>query len=521
MEAVLNAQNLMPAKISIRENASPTEAKETDNRFIKLLKQQQELMRQPEQLNNQKVNVSQAEEGTVREPKKETEKFVEEEPEDSVQQEALQQAVLQQAAIQMAENLSVPSAEPEVKENPVVLVEAAGEIVPDTGEIKTSPETVPLLVSENMEEAKETENLPQAEIFVSQQTAKLPETPKTEAVKPQEEKPEVKEEIPKAESAESKASKTEIKTPETKTLKAETPKAETEVPKAEENVTREKTEKTEETEGKAEVSKQPEETQTLFQAQEESGKEKIQQEISKEGSKEKTVNPADGKTEKHQEEKAESTETSIFSAVKPTGEEKTETNAHSQKQENRNTNARIDIKKEILGVSDLGNSGQETIHSAGSFRLFDNQPSFLNSKAGEIPLKTTPETLPADLGKTLAAKLPGSTAGTLTVELEPASLGKLTIRLIYEGDRAAVSIMASNPKTMEILNQKISEIAAILEEKTGQETIIYTQPPQQNEDEFEQRQGGGQNGREESQNKRQKENQPSDSFAQQLRLGLI
>lgn len=512
MEAVLNAQNLMPAKISVRENASPTEAKGTDNRFIKLLKQQQELMRQPEQLNNQKVNVSQAEEGTVREPKKETEKFVEEEPEDSVQQEALQQAVLQQAAIQMTENLSVPSAEPEMKENPVVLVEAVGEIVPDTGEIKNSPETVPLLVSENMEEAKETENLPQAEIFVSQQTTKLPETPKTEAVKPQEEKPEVKEEIPKAES---KAVETAVKTPETKT---ETLRADAEIPKAEENTA---LVNAEEIEGKTEVSKQSEEAQTLFQAQEESEKEKIQQEISKEGSKEKTVNPTDGKTEKHQEEKAESTETSIFSAVKPTGEEKTETNAHSQKQENRNTNARIDIKKEILGVSDLGNSGQETIHSAGSFRLFDNQPSFLNSKAGEIPLKTTPETLPTDLGKTLAAKLPGSTAGTLTVELEPASLGKLTIRLIYEGDRAAVSIMASNPKTMEILNQKISEIAAILEEKTGQETIIYTQPPQQNEDEFEQRQGGGQNGREESQNKRQKENQPSDSFAQQLRLGLI
>lgn len=501
MEAVLNTQNLMPAKISVRENASPTEAKETDNRFIKLLKQQQDLMKQPEQLNDQKTNASQTEEGTVRGQKKETEKFVEEEePENSTQQEALQQAVLlQQAAIQMTGVLSEPQAEPEVKENPVVLMETAGEIIPDTREVVTLPETAPTSVLESAETA---ENLTQTktEVPVSQPAEELSELPKSE---PKIEVPKMDTQTPKAESVKSEAKTPEVKAEGTKTELSE---AEAKMPKSEEQVT--------------EVPKQSEEAQSL-QAQKETGEVQIQQTASKEVQKEKEVNPGEGKTEKKQEEKAEHTEESTFSAVEPTGKEKTETNAHSKQQENRNDSARIDIKKEILGVSDLGDSGQETIYPVESFRLFDNQPSFLNSKAGEIPLKTTPETLPTDLGKTLAAKLPGSTPGTLTVELEPASLGKLTIRLIYEGDRAAISIMASNPKTMDILNQKISEIAAILEEKTGQETIIYTQPPQQNEDEFEQRQGSGQNGREENQEKRQKENQPSDSFAQQLRLGLI
>lgn len=145
--------------------------------------------------------------------------------------------------------------------------------------------------------------------------------------------------------------------------------------------------------------------------------------------------------------------------------------------------------------------------------------------AADVPLKTTEQTLPEDLGHTLAARL-SETGRTLTVELEPASLGKLTIRLVYEGDRAAVSILANNPRTLELLNQKASEIAAILEEKTGQETVIYTQPAEPNRDQSENdgRQGGQEGGsenREEGRQSREKEKHQADSFAQQLRLGLI
>lgn len=145
--------------------------------------------------------------------------------------------------------------------------------------------------------------------------------------------------------------------------------------------------------------------------------------------------------------------------------------------------------------------------------------------AADVPLKTSEQTLPEDLGHTLAARL-SETGRTLTVELEPASLGKLTIRLVYEGDRAAVSILANNPRTLELLNQKASEIAAILEEKTGQETVIYTQPAEPNRDQPENdgRQGGqgsGSENREEGRQNREKEKHQADSFAQQLRLGLI
>ena len=131
------------------------------------------------------------------------------------------------------------------------------------------------------------------------------------------------------------------------------------------------------------------------------------------------------------------------------------------------------------------------------------QDGLFSKRSEAIPLKTTPETLPQDLGKTLAKSMVES-GRTLTVELEPASLGKLTIRMAYDGGRAAVSIMATNPKTQEMLNQRASEIAAILEEKG------YDREPD----------GKGQDERQEKKQD-QDERQQADSFAQQLRLGLV
>ena len=111
---------------------------------------------------------------------------------------------------------------------------------------------------------------------------------------------------------------------------------------------------------------------------------------------------------------------------------------------------------------------------------------------------------------------------TLTVELEPASLGKLTIKLSYEAGRTAVSILASNPKSLEILNQKASEIAAILKEHTGEETVIYTQEPQQQEENSYDGHQGSQNQEQKGHSRHDEDKeQQADSFAQQLRLGLV
>ena len=147
--------------------------------------------------------------------------------------------------------------------------------------------------------------------------------------------------------------------------------------------------------------------------------------------------------------------------------------------------------------------------------------TFEGEKVKSADFKSTIEELPQQLGKALSSgKLTGNR--TLTVELEPASLGKLTIKLSYEAGRTAVSILASNPKSLEILNQKASEIAAILKEHTGEETVIYTQEPQQQEENSYDGHQGSQNQEQKGHSRHDEDKeQQADSFAQQLRLGLV
>lgn len=133
-------------------------------------------------------------------------------------------------------------------------------------------------------------------------------------------------------------------------------------------------------------------------------------------------------------------------------------------------------------------------------------------------VKTTPADLPADLGKSLAQRMPGKN-GTLTIELEPASLGKVLVKVVYEAGSTSVSLIAANPKTLEILSRNAGEIAGILESKTGQDTVIYTA---QTESQYPESEGDGrQNRREPDRREHREQKSQSDSFAQQLRLGLV
>ncbi len=132
-------------------------------------------------------------------------------------------------------------------------------------------------------------------------------------------------------------------------------------------------------------------------------------------------------------------------------------------------------------------------------------------------VSTSPETFAPDIGKALAARIPEQN-GTLTIELEPASLGKLTIHVVYESDRATVSISASNPKTLELLNQNAVEIAHIMEEKTGQQTTIYVPESQEQMDARTDEQGHKGHDRDQEEPKHKDQ---SEAFAQRLRLGLI
>lgn len=135
------------------------------------------------------------------------------------------------------------------------------------------------------------------------------------------------------------------------------------------------------------------------------------------------------------------------------------------------------------------------------------------------PVRTSEPALADDVGRAIAQRFPAAD-GTLTIELEPVSLGKLTISVLYESGKATVSILATNPRTLELLNTKAAELASIIEERTGQETIVYTEQPA-DEQPFDERQGEGQQRERRQENQEHKEKTDQDSFLQQLRLGFI
>ncbi len=178
--------------------------------------------------------------------------------------------------------------------------------------------------------------------------------------------------------------------------------------------------------------------------------------------------------------------------------------------------------KDQLQQSDLGQQGDGSAQAASAAGQVAGErfsAAVHHSRAeSSAVLQTSPETLPVDVSETIASKMPlqGGTS-TLELTLEPASLGKITIRMIYEGGKAAVSLIADNPRTLEILSQRAGEIAQILEEKTGQATVVYTPESQYTEDDGNRNQGRNQ---QQEQRERPRQDQ-ADTFAQQLRLGLV
>ncbi len=182
-----------------------------------------------------------------------------------------------------------------------------------------------------------------------------------------------------------------------------------------------------------------------------------------------------------------------------------------------------ETEEEGKDMEDAGFGAAQTIEGQAENVSLAKEQEFsvpFTAKAGDAQVvQTTPQTFPQDVGHAIAKRMTGRD-NTLTLELEPAALGKMTIRVVYEAGRTAVSILSSNPKTLELLSQSAGEIAQILEEKTGQVTEVYTPPQQQQMDERQPDQGQQSQRQQEGQEERRR-NRHTDSFAQQLRLGLV
>lgn len=108
--------------------------------------------------------------------------------------------------------------------------------------------------------------------------------------------------------------------------------------------------------------------------------------------------------------------------------------------------------------------------------------------------------------------------------LEPEHLGKLTVKVAYESGKAAISIICSNDKTMELLSQNAKTMGAIVEQRMGSETTVVVEnhpnPDYLQQDGKQENSSGYQQEEHAGRQDREKENEHI-SFAEQLRLGLM
>ena len=148
------------------------------------------------------------------------------------------------------------------------------------------------------------------------------------------------------------------------------------------------------------------------------------------------------------------------------------------------------------------------------------------STSESMMMRTSEATMASDLTNLLSSRFPTQN-GQLTIELDPENLGKITINVSYDSGHAAVSISATNQKTVEILTQNASAMANIIQQKTGQETQVFIPNTQESSPKQDMASGRESNENAAQQQAKQQEQQSrgsesaSSAFLQQMRLGLV
>lgn len=107
--------------------------------------------------------------------------------------------------------------------------------------------------------------------------------------------------------------------------------------------------------------------------------------------------------------------------------------------------------------------------------------------------------------------------------LEPANLGKMAIKVAYESGRAMVSIMCTNEKTMEMISQNARNLGNILEQHTGNDTVVVVEHPQSDylQQQTEQENKEGYQQEEQNSDPQDDKEGETQTFLEQLRLGLM
>lgn len=107
--------------------------------------------------------------------------------------------------------------------------------------------------------------------------------------------------------------------------------------------------------------------------------------------------------------------------------------------------------------------------------------------------------------------------------LEPANLGKMAIKVAYESGRAMISIMCTNEKAMEMISQNARNLGNILEQHTGNDTVVVVEHPESDylQQQAEQENKEGYQQQEQNSGTQDDTDGETQTFLEQLRLGLM
>lgn len=135
-----------------------------------------------------------------------------------------------------------------------------------------------------------------------------------------------------------------------------------------------------------------------------------------------------------------------------------------------------------------------------------------------------PEELPEKLTDQLLTKMADGVK-EFEIEIEPVNLGKIAVKISYENGQANISILCSEKKALDVLEQNVKEICGVIERNFGgTTTIILDKPENDYLNQARDENGQGRQNQEQEQPKEGKQQQSEDDaeqFLQKLRLGLV
>lgn len=224
----------------------------------------------------------------------------------------------------------------------------------------------------------------------------------------------------------------------------------------------------------------------------------------------------------------------LQSPVKQVAEEQvTEEQGNQVNQTEMLDNHYIASKANMATVKEQNTDVEKNVDLSASIQVLNKvDPSQLNKIVSVSDVQqqqkivlTNPEEVNQKLSDSMVQKILNG-AKEFELQLEPANLGKLTIKVVYEAGKTAVSIVCSNPKSLEALAQQSKEIGMMMEEKLGEPTVVVIED-KGTPDYLEQERQNQQNQSREQQEERSSKNQQTQpeertglNFLQQLRLGL-